>query len=139
MFRRVYTRTVVFTKDFDGWNNRKKKLDATVARRYYHPREIWWCALGVNVGFEQDGTGTGYQRPVLILQGLSLETCLVVPLTTSKKPSKYRASVGTVGGKSAQAILSQIRVVDTKRLVNRIDILDQATFAVIRKSAIAML
>jgi len=126
-------------KDFDGWNIKKKALDAGATRRFYHAREIWWCALGVNVGFEEEGTGNGYQRPVLILQGLSRETCLAVPLTTSPNPHKYRVSVGLVGGRAAQAMLSQMRVIDTKRLINRIVVLDQATFETIRKSAIGIL
>ncbi len=43
-----------FSKDFDQWNAEKKK---THANEEYFPlyseREIRWCRLGVNVGFEQ--------------------------------------------------------------------------------------
>lgn len=126
-------------KNFDGWNEKKKRIDVGVKRRFYRVREVWWCALGVNVGFEENGTGIEYQRPVLVLRGLSRETCLVAPLTTSQNFHKYRIPIGIVDGRPAQAILSQVRVVDAKRLVNRIAILDKEIFQKIRKSAIDIL
>ena len=48
-------------KDFDNWNKEKKKINYKNTNRFYHAREIWWCSLGVNVGFEQDGTNADYQ------------------------------------------------------------------------------
>ena len=57
-------------KDFDKWNEKKKKVHNHRKNKFYHPRDIWWCSLGLNVGFEQDGTGKEFQRPVLILRGL---------------------------------------------------------------------
>jgi hypothetical protein len=44
-------------KDFDHWNKHKKKLHTLGERPFYHAREIWWCAVGVNIGNELDGTG----------------------------------------------------------------------------------
>ena len=38
-------------KDFDSWNQIKKKTEAQEPRRYT-AREIWWCRFGVNVGTE---------------------------------------------------------------------------------------
>jgi hypothetical protein len=36
-------------KDFDRWNRHKKKVNDTASRPFFHAREIWWCAVGVNV------------------------------------------------------------------------------------------
>ena len=44
-------------KDFDRWNRHKKKVTDVADRPFYHTREIWWCAVGVNVGNELNGTG----------------------------------------------------------------------------------
>ena len=66
--------------------------------------------------------------------GLSRETCLVAPLTTSELEHKYRISVGLIDGKLAKAIMSQIRVIDTKRLVNKITVIDKKVFEGIKKS-----
>jgi mRNA interferase MazF len=122
-------------KDFDGWNETKKRTDSRRGAPYYHEREVWWCTLGVNVGSEENGSGEEYRRPALILKGLSVETCLIVPLTTSAKDHPLRVAVGLVGGKGARAILSQMRVIDTKRLVRKIEYLNVDTFEQIRKAA----
>jgi mRNA-degrading endonuclease toxin of MazEF toxin-antitoxin module len=126
-------------KDFDGWNEAKKRTDTRRGAPYYHEREVWWCTLGVNVGSEENGSGEEYRRPALILKGLSVETCLVVPLTTSAKVHPLRVAVGLIGGKQARAILSQMRVIDTRRLVRKIEYLDVDTFEQIRKAAKGML
>lgn len=34
-------------KDFDGWNEVKKRTDAEQLR-LYTVREIWWCRFGVS-------------------------------------------------------------------------------------------
>lgn len=95
--------------------------------------------LGINVGSEQDGSGKTYARPVLVLKDLGKSTLLAVPLTTSTKNHPLRPSIGAVAGKSAHALLSQIRVVDTRRLIRRIGYLNKDVFSQIRKAAKDML
>ena len=70
-------------KDFDKWNIQKKAIHNSRKNKFYRNREVWWCDLGVNIGFEQDGTGDNNRRPILIIKGFSKEVCLIVPLTTS--------------------------------------------------------
>ena len=126
-------------KPFDRWNDAKKGIHAASARPFYHEREIWWCSLGINIGFEQDGGGEEHRRPVIILRGHSAQTCLVVPLTTSTQEHPLRPSVGIVDDKEARVLLSQMRVIDTKRLVRKIGYLDRTIFERIRKAAKDML
>src|SRR3989344_5721233 len=126
-------------KDFDGWNEQKKAIDASDYKPLYHAREIRWCRLGINVGFEQDGTGEGRARPVLVMKAFSRYVCLIVPLTTSAKQNPYHVSVGKVEGRVAFAIISQLRLVDTKRLDPKIQTLDKQTFETIRKAVKDML
>jgi mRNA interferase MazF len=126
-------------KYFDAWNNKKKFINDQHLILFCHERELWWCTLGINVGFEQDGSGTEFRRPVLILKGLSKETCLIVPLTTSANVHKFRPAIGLVGGKEVCALLSQIKVIDTKRLVSKIGYLDEKMFQSIRKTVKDML
>ncbi|MEK7607458.1 MAG: type II toxin-antitoxin system PemK/MazF family toxin [Patescibacteria group bacterium] len=121
-------------KDFDRWNESKKIIHSVKTNKVYHERHIWWCSLGVNIGFEQDGSGLDYLRPVLILKGLSLQTCLIVPLTSSNQKHKLRIPVGLIAEKEASAILSQIRVVDTKRFVEKIGFLTPEIFEQVRKA-----
>ncbi len=126
-------------KDFDGWNEDKKETNAREDVLLYREREIRWCRLGVNIGFEQDGTGEAYARPVLVLKAFNRHVCMVVPLTTSCKENPYHVSVGEVNGRPAFAIISQLRLVDTKRLDTKLGTLEKEAFAHIRKAVKDML
>ena len=44
-------------KDFQKWHDKKSEVDRIKERPFLHVREIWFCHLGVNIGFEQDGNG----------------------------------------------------------------------------------
>jgi mRNA interferase MazF len=114
-------------KQFDEWNGIKKIVNDQTAK-LYGERDIWWCSLGVNVGFEQDGTGRSFERPVVVLKGFSKMVCLVVPLTTSTKENKYHFPLGEIDGKQASAITSQVRLVDTRRFIDKIGMLDTLKF-----------
>jgi len=120
-------------KDFDKWNTEKKQTNAEQPR-LYTVREVWWCRLGVNVGSEQDGSGRAFLRPVVIVRGFGADTCMIIPLTTSSRRHPLRVPVGVVQGEEASAILSQIRVVDTRRLVEKVGFLDKGMFGRIRKT-----
>jgi mRNA interferase MazF len=117
------------SKEFDRWGSEKKTLHVRHDAPFYHEREIWWCALGVNVGFEQDGTGKRFDRPVVIIKGFSRQTLFAVPLTGKKKSGRFHFPIGAVDGREASAILSQVRVIDTKRLLRKVRMLDDDTFA----------
>jgi mRNA interferase MazF len=125
-------------KDFDTWNKIKKATNAEKPR-LYTVREIWWCRLGVNVGTEQDGRGEKFLRPVLILRGFGPDACLVMPLTTSTRKHPLRVPVGVVKDKEARANVSQMRVVDTRRLVEKIGFLEKEIFAHVREIARGLL
>jgi len=120
-------------KNFDKWNIVKKRTNDE-APRLYTVREIWWCRLGVNVGSEQDGSGRLFLRPVVIIRAFGPDACMVVPLTTSRRKHPLRFPVGDVQEKQATALLSQIRVVDTRRLVEKVGFLEMEVFTRLRKA-----
>lgn len=121
-------------EDFQNWNIQKIKIDGSGKNKLYRTRDIWWCDLGVNVGFEQDGTGKNNGRPILVLKGLSKHTCLVIPLTTSNQKHSMRITLGKINGKDALGVISQVRVIDTKRFVNKLGKLNKEKFEKIRKA-----
>ncbi len=121
-------------KDFDTWNNQKKGTDTTGTNKWCNERDIWWCRLGLNVGFEQDGKGTDFSRPVLILRTFGIRTALIVPLTTSKKQDRYHVFVGEVLKGESSVIITQMRLVDTKRLDDKRGRVSVEQFEIIRKA-----
>lgn len=56
------------TKEFIKWNSEKVLVHTDKVRPFFHEREVWWCSLGINVGFEQDGSGKDFLRPIVIIK-----------------------------------------------------------------------
>ncbi len=119
-------------KDFDGWNRKKKEINGFVQKPFFREREIWWCAAGLNVGFEQDGSGKSYSRPVVIVRGFNESMFFGVFLTGKRKEGKYHMYLGKVGGRDSTAVLSQSRLTDTRRLIRKMTTIDEVTFETLK-------
>jgi len=126
-------------KDFDSWNDKKKNIDIKTSLNYCRDRQVWWCCLGLNIGIEENGKGSSYERPVLILKNLSAQSALIVPFTTSKNTHPMRISTGTILKKETSVILSQLRVIDTRRISEKITTLDSEMFQKIKRAIREML
>lgn len=136
----AHVTTFSMNKNFDVWNELKKKIHANDDNLpLYAEREVRWCRLGANLGFEIDGAGDGFARPVVVLKRLSRRLCLVVPLTTTLKPGRYHLPLGQIGGRQASAIISQLRVIDTRRLDRQMGVMDDELFRHVRNSIKNML
>jgi mRNA interferase MazF len=125
-------------KNFDEWNEVKKNLESKKSNLFFNEREIWWCSLGLNLGFEQDGNGKNYDRPILIIKKFNNDIFLCLPLTTSKKQNKFYIDCGLVESEKAQVIISQFRLIDKKRLIRKIQRIDKDLFRIIKYEFIKM-
>jgi len=123
-------------KDFHRWTTKKEVLNDAKGTALFHEREVWWCALGANIGFEQDGGPEAFERPVVILKKFNLDACLIVPLTARPKEGKYYFPVGKIEDREAVAVLSQVRFIDRKRLENKICTLDEDVFRSLAHSVV---
>ena len=126
-------------KDFDKWNNDKKGLDHKSKNVFFHDREVWWCKIGVNVGFEQDGKGDRFARPVLVVKKFNNEIFWGVPLSTKIKQTKFYAPVDIGDGEIRCAIISQMRLFDGKRLMDKIGVIGVGNYETIKKAITALL
>lgn len=68
-------------KNFDTWNDLKKTIHHNGSSFYVGEREIWYVHLGINIGFEEDGKGADFKRPVLVLKKIG-NMFSVLPMTT---------------------------------------------------------
>lgn len=103
-------------KDFIQWHGRKRYIEHDRPRIFFKEREVFLCHLGENIGFEQDGRGDDFLRPVVVLKKFNLEVLWAVPLTRTEKENDYFFPFVFDGNKKSVAVLSQIRLVDAKRL-----------------------
>lgn len=119
-------------KDFTDWMELKSSINNSYKRPSgYRQQEVWWVSIGTNVGFEEDGKGIKYSRPVLIVRGFSKELFWGIPLSTTKNRGKYYYEF-KVNGKPSVALLSQLRPFDTLRLITRYGSVAEDDFKVIK-------
>ena len=72
----------------------------------------------MNVGVEIFGKGPEFARPVIIFKKFNTHSFLGIPLTTQLKEGAWYISI-SFSGKERRAILSQISVFDTSRLLRK--------------------
>jgi hypothetical protein len=106
-------------KDYQKWTKIKTAVHNENPRVFFKEREIWFCHLGENIGFEQDGRGEQFLRPIIVLKKFNKELFWGIPLTKNEKVGKYYKSF-LLNGNTSTAILSQFRLTDAKRLKYKI-------------------
>lgn len=126
------------TKEFDKWNEEKKIIDNTENKKTFHEREVFSINVGENVGFEQNGKGEEFLRPVIIYKKFSGNVFLGIPLTKAEKEGKFYKSFEFQGKKST-AILSQIRLFDSKRLKYKIGKMSVGDFNAVKEKLIELI
>lgn len=109
-----------YIKKFDEWNNNKKNINNANNRVSFFEGEIWWCYLGVNIGSEQDGRGNIFVRPVLIYKKISSKLFIAIPITKNLDILNNNL-VFYFNYNIYSMLIFQIRIIDSLRLVNKID------------------
>jgi len=127
-------------KDFDTWNEIKKKVDEKNINSdfFFLEREIWWISLGLNLGVEADGKGADFERPVLIIKKFNAHMIWVVPLTSKSFSDQYHIKINH-GSDESWACVSQIKTISTKRLMRKIWTVNQVEFDLIKNLLISYL
>lgn len=126
-----------YTKEFDLWNEYAKKLNAREHPEAYNVKEVWWCALGVNIGSEQDGKNESFERPVLIIKRISKDMLIVSPITSSATKHRYRLTINLLG-KESQILILHTKIISAKRLLRRISLIKNYTYVKVILSIISM-
>ncbi len=130
-------------KDFQKWHTKKSEINVIKKSPFFHEREIWFCYLGTNVGFEQDGGGE-FLRPVVIFKKFNNDIFWAILLTKSDKKKeknvdRYYYAFSFVPQINSVAILSQIRLMDAKRLSRHIGTMTEDNFEDLNKKLKALL
>ncbi len=125
-------------KDFDSWNSKKQQLNNSDKALYFNTREVWWLYLGANVGFEQDGKNQDFVRPILIPREFNKQLFLSVPLSTQIKPQNRFYAPLQHNDKTFSAVISQIRLFDSRRLKRKMYRLDEPQFSAVQDRVIIM-
>lgn len=106
-------------KDFDGWIRVKKSVHYYGRMPSIKEGEVWWCAVGENVGVEINGKSEAFSRPVLVMKKLSRFGFLGVPLTSQFHTGNWYTEF-VFKNKRQFASIAQIRVFSVSRLYKKI-------------------
>jgi mRNA-degrading endonuclease toxin of MazEF toxin-antitoxin module len=125
-------------KDFNTWNEVKKKINSLNRTHTFFEKEIWWCNVGINVGSEQNGKGSESIRPVYILRKINRKTFVGIPLSSILREDNTHVSFYFHYDMSV-ALISQIRNFDKKRLQQFIGLTSDYLHMKIRKATVAFI
>jgi mRNA interferase MazF len=117
-------------KDFDNWNELKKKINIREDMPNNFPKEgeVWICSLGKNIGYEQNGSEDSFSRPVLIIKKFNNHMFWCVPLSTKQKKFDFYFNYTDPNNQKVSAILAQMKLISVKRLKRDIYIMHNKLF-----------
>ena len=114
-------------EQYNNWNKIKKDIANENITVGFKNRDIFYMNMGKNIGFEQDGKGHNFVRPVVIVKGFNKYMFFGIPLSTKIKEGKFYYNFKF--NKKDEiveniALLSQMRLFSTKRLLNKIGMMN---------------
>ena len=132
----------MYIKNFLEWIKIKEKIDTQEKneknenddkKEFVRKGEIRWAVLGVNIGREMDGKGDNFVRPVLIIHTIGDALALVVPLTSKNKETPGYLKIEW-SNHTDSLCLHQVRIISTKRLLDRIAKISDKKFESIKEA-----
>ncbi len=113
--------------DFDSWNVLKKKIETEISPIDKYPKEgeVWMSSVGKNIGFEQNGSGDNFSRPVLIIKKFNNHMFWSIPLSTKQKDFDFYYNYTDTNNQAVSAILAQMKLMSIKRLKRKLYEVDE--------------
>lgn len=102
-------------KIFDKWNEVKKDINSKKINFQFKQRDIFFMSVGKNIGFEQNGHGDDFKRPVLVFRKFNKYIFQGIPLTSKIKEDKFHCEFEYKRGTRSFAVLSQLKLFDIRR------------------------
>ena len=105
-------------KEYDAWNKLKKNIQSGTDTPNYFPQEgeVWMSSLGKNIGFEQNGNGSNFSRPVLVVKKFNNRMFWCASLSTKQKEFDFYYNFIDSNEEKVSIILAQLKLVSVKRL-----------------------
>ncbi|MBR3323719.1 type II toxin-antitoxin system PemK/MazF family toxin [Candidatus Saccharibacteria bacterium] len=104
-------------KTYEKWHKLKFFTNARLLRpKHFKAGEVWWCMVGENIGYEIDGKGDEFLRPVLIIKKFSSGAFFGLPFTSKQKNQKPYYYIIPEAYELGPILFSQGRTYDSVRL-----------------------
>lgn len=119
-------------KNFNEWNEVKKSIEDEHNVIGFRDRDVFYIKMGENIGVEQNGKGEQFVRPIVVFKKFNRFMFFGIPLSTQIKNGKfyYHFTLNRRNGSHTEniALLSQMRLYSSKRLLNKIGVMAQDDF-----------
>lgn len=115
---------------FNDWNYKKKTIQFKGENLDKFPKvgEVWFISMGKNIGYEQNGSGKEFERPVLIIRKWNNHMMWCVPLSTKQKELDFYYNFTDESGREVSAILAQFKLISANRCRRKLYLLDNINF-----------
>lgn len=118
-------------KNFSDWFHLKPAIHYKGVYRDFKEGDVWWCAMGENVGVEINGKNEEFSRPVLVLRKLSRFGFMGVPLTSQKHQGTWYVPF-EFKNREQIAVLAQARVLSVFRLYKKMGTVPDSDLELVR-------
>jgi len=113
-------------QEYDKWNEVKKNIQEDKKIRLFKERDIFFIIMGKNIGYEQNGKGDNFVRPIVVLKKITKDMFIGVPLSTQIKNGNWFYSFEfNMKDKISKniAIIPQLKMYSSQRLLNKIGVM----------------
>jgi len=120
--------------NFDSWNNLKKTINEVEIPQvnFPIPQEVWMCIVGKNIGFEQNGSGSNFSRPVLVIKKFNNKMYWVISLSTKQKSVDFYYNFTDPQENHVSVIIAQMKLVSIKRMKRKIYKMNDTDFLCVK-------
>jgi len=117
---------------FVSWIKVKIEAHFSVKDFNFSERQIWWASVGQNIGVEQNGKNNSFERPILILKKFNNDQFWSLPISSKIKTNRYNY-IFEIHGRQFCLSLSQLRVMDKRRLLRYVGDMKAEDFTSVKK------
>lgn len=129
-------------EDFDKWNTIKKEAQKEKVLFGFKNRDIFYIKMGQNVGFEQNGKGNNFVRPIVVLKKFNPDMFFGIPLSTQIKEGRFyyyfEFRKKDIMIKNI-VLLSQMKLFSSNRLLNKIGVMNKNDFKNMKEKFIKLI
>ena len=77
-------------------------------------------SIGKNIGYEQNGSGDNFSRPLLVVKRFNNHMFWCIPLSTKQKKFDFYFNFTDPNNEKVSVILAQMKLVSVKRLKRKL-------------------
>lgn len=125
-------------EDFLNWHELKSVISDKEVSPLFSEQEIWWCSIGLNVGVEQNGKNHLLERPVLVFKKFNKHMFWCLPMSSKYKFGDYYYNF-IFQNESRTLLLSQLRLLNSKRLTRSMGKISDEKFNEIKMKIITII